>query len=286
MPSIFIATIVTALFSLVFIGALILKRAPKHEWPVLLLAVAAYVPIYWAAYYWLRLPLDAWLHHLLEKDVAVYGFLKNFYAPLTEEPGKWTLLLLPWFRNRINEKNFVRVAMAVGLGFGIGEMGLLAKLINVDPTLPVHPWYAYGGFMSERFLVCFAHGALMAIMLKYFKTHLIGGMLGALSFHFLVNFPIYLSRIDLFGLGANNWQMILLVWEFASFVIVFLVLTYFAAGNFELGKFLMGSAKCPKCGFVFPRRIWGGFNLGIHRYERCPACKKWGFTTTWKEPGS
>lgn len=41
---------------------------------------------------------------------------------------------------------------------------------------------------------------------------------------------------------------------------------------------LLGGAVCPKCGYPFPRHIWG-LNLGVGKLDRCESCRKWSVVT-------
>ncbi|MFN8539856.1 MAG: hypothetical protein U0232_20545 [Thermomicrobiales bacterium] len=81
--------------------------------------------------------------------------------PLTEEPAKLWPLLIPAFARRITRENAVRCAVALGLGFGIGEIGFIAQLIYADGDFNALPWYNFSGFINERFMVCLIHGGFV-----------------------------------------------------------------------------------------------------------------------------
>ena len=71
----------------------------------------------------------------------------------------------------------------------------------------------FGGFVIERLAVCFLHGALLVppfYALARGRSFLLGGLVGMVV-HFLLNFPIYLARSMLFGLG-ETWKLVLLLW--------------------------------------------------------------------------
>ena len=70
------------------------------------------------------------------------------------------------------------------------------------------------GFFFERLEVCFLHGAFVA--LPFFLLARGGpmwlGCIAGVVLHFLLNFPIYLAQIDLFGLGSATWVSVLILW--------------------------------------------------------------------------
>jgi hypothetical protein len=89
---------------------------------------------------------------------------------------------------------------------------------------------------------------------------------------------------------VSVWSVIVQIWLVPFF---FAMLTLMSrlfkladpAGWRDLRHHLLRQAKCPECGLIYERR-WLAVNLGSRRYERCPGCKKWHYTTTWKETAS
>src|SRR5262249_50334580 len=55
----------------------------------------------------------------------------------------------------------------------------------------------------------------------------LGGLIG-MVLHFLLNFPIYLKQIDLFGLG-ENWIPVLLLWVLAMVVLCAVIVSRLAS---------------------------------------------------------
>jgi DNA-directed RNA polymerase subunit RPC12/RpoP len=275
MPGIFITAIVTTALSAGLIGGFVYWRARKSEYAAVTTAILFYVPIYWVAFYLVRLSFHGWFETVMDSESGWFVFLTTFYAPLTEEPAKWVLLLLPWFRKQITEKNFVRIAMAMGLGFGLGEIWMIAERVFASPGFVDYPWYYYVGFLNERFLVCIVHGAFVAVMLKYMRKNIAVGMLGAVALHYFANFPIYLAWIDLFNLGKTTWTIVLVIYFYAFVVAMLLMLTRFAIGSFRFGRFLYGTDVCPDCGKEYDKPVFLAANLMWKRYERCPHCGKW-----------
>ncbi len=275
MPGIFIIAVVTTLFSAGLIGGFVYWRARKGEYAAVTTAILFYVPMYWVAFYLVRLPFHGWFETAMDPESGVFVFLTMFYAPLTEEPAKWVLLLLPWFRKQITDKNFVRIAMAIGLGFGIGEIWMIAERVFTSPGFVDYPWYDYLGFLNERFIVCIAHGAFAAVMLKYMRRNIAVGMLGAMALHYAANFPIYLAWIDIFNFGKTAWAIILSIYLLVFAVGILLMLTRFAIGSFKLGRWLYGTDVCPDCGKEYDKPVFLAVNLMWKRYERCPHCGEW-----------
>ncbi len=283
MPGIYFAsTITTGLVILIF-SAYIFFRAPRKERPFLVAATLLNVPFSPLAYYFVRMPLDRLTGTLLGAHQNIYLFAKTFYAPLTEEPAKLWLLLVPWFVQKITRQNAARFAMALGLGFGVGEIWLLATMIAANPEYAAYPWYYFSGFIGERSMVCLIHGAFTAAALWRLRRGFILGLLAAMVLHYAANFPIYLAALDAFSLGKTAWQYILSFWVIGYFLLMLVVLAFFAYGKLHPGRVFFGLAECPDCGAIYPRPFWG-LNLGYQRYEKCPSCKKWHKTREYKGP--
>lgn len=279
MPSIYIMAIVTTLFCLLLYGGFIVWRTPRKELPFLALLLVAMLPMEPISFYLVRMPINSLLVDWLGKDSSVYRFLTTFYAPLTEEPAKLWILLIPWFAKRIDGKNFVRIAMTIGLGFGIGELWMLAEKISHVEEYSSYPWYMFTGFLNERFIVCIMHSAFTALALSRLRKTFILGVLGAMFLHYLGNFPLYLMGIDLGGLGATTWGIIVNIWITIYFLLMITLVVFLATRKIALGRFFFGDAKCPECGTIYPRPFWLGVNMVTRRYERCPQCKKWHWIT-------
>lgn len=234
-------------------------------------------------YYFIRMQLlDGAVKYFTGGNENIYGFIKSFYAPLTEEPAKLLPLLIPSIRKRITRENFVTAALALGLGFGIGEIWLVGGFIAQAPQFADLPWYQFTGFINERFMVCIVHGGMTSFALSRLDKNFLIGLIGSMGLHFAGNFPIYLSKINKPQFGAETWQVILSIWIMLFFAAMVLMLVYFKLGTFEVGKFFYGNSVCPQCGHNYPAPIMA-FNSFNKRYERCPACKKWHWVKMWKK---
>ncbi|TES93873.1 MAG: PrsW family intramembrane metalloprotease [Candidatus Cloacimonadota bacterium] len=213
MQGIYIAAVVTTILSLGIIGVFLVWKIPKKEKGILLAVVLLEIPMCALAFYFIRFPLDGWLQRLLSSSPGIYRFLTTFYAPITEEPIKLWVLAIPWIFRRIERKNAIRFAVAIGLGFGIGEMWMLAEQFAKDPYIASLHWYQLGGYIQERFMVCVMHGAFTAPVICFLrKKTIILGILCALFLHYLGNFPIYLAGLNFLGLSISTWKIILTVW--------------------------------------------------------------------------
>lgn len=283
MHQIYITSAVTTLVALMLIGGFIKWRANKHDYKLLLILFLLELPMAFAAFYLVRMQLlDGAVKYLFGSNVELYGFLKNFYAPLTEEPAKLLPLLIPALRKKITKENFVMAALALGLGFGIGEIWLVGNFVAQNQQFAGLPWYYFTGFMNERFMVCVVHAGMTSFALSRLDNKFVLGLLGSMAMHFAGNFLIYLSRINFPAFGAETWQAILGLWVVIFFIAIILMLVYFKLGSFQVGKFFYGTSMCPECGFNYPAPIWA-FNSFNKRYERCPNCKKWHWIKAWKK---
>ena len=276
MSGIQIATIIVFALSLGTYGGVLAWKSPRTEWSFLLAALLLQIPMSLAVFDGVRVPLDHALKNLLPGNTA-YQWLTVLYAPLTEEPAKLWPLLLPWFRRRITRENAVRVAVALGLGFGLGEVLLVARFVAADPKIATLPWHELTGFINERFMVCLTHGAFTATVLcgwKKWRHGFIIGVLGAMTLHLLGNLPILLARLGVFGAHKTIVDLILGLWVAVYWLAMLALLAFYATGGWKLGQFIFGDATCPTCACVYPRPVLA-LNLGAKRLERCPHCRKW-----------
>jgi len=221
--------IIAAAFTTVLaLGGVALLLAKSGNWRAAALAFAIALPLQPLALIFVRLPID----HALK---LVFGtptwlvILSLFYAPLTEEPAKWLAALLPAVRRAIMLEP-VTMALAVGLGFAIGEIWLIAYSILQLPGVASLPASNFGPFVIERLEVCFLHGAFVALpfaCLARGRPFILGG-LGGMALHFFLNFPIYLKQIDAFGLGPEAWTSVLLL-RIVGFVLACAAMTWWLA---------------------------------------------------------
>lgn len=273
-PDIYIAAIVTTILSLGIIGVLLLYFAPKENRFILYLLILIMLPMNALAFYLVRMPLDALLLNAFSKGNGFYQFMRMIYAPLTEEPAKLWLLLIPWFYRRISSVKNFRAALAIGLGFGVGEAWTVAHLLSRSPAIAQYPWYM---LINERVMVCIMHSAFTVVALFFIisKKRIAVGILAAIGLHFLANFPIFLARWNVFNIGKEAWQVILQLWVLLYFLAMVALLAYMAYGRQWTKKPFLGKIKCPECKKVYERSMLTGINLLHKRYEPCPHCKHW-----------
>ncbi|MEO8511948.1 MAG: hypothetical protein ABI543_00180 [Ignavibacteria bacterium] len=283
MHQIYVTSLITSIAAVLLIGGFIKWRSKKEDKNLLLFLFLIELPMAFIAFYLLRIPLvDGFFKMVLGSHENIYGFIKNFYAPLTEEPAKLFPLIFPFFRKRINKDNFVMAAMAIGLGFGIGEIWLVGNFIAASGKFADMPWYYFSGFLNERFMVCIIHGAMTSLALRKLGNKFIFGILTAMLMHFAGNFPIYLSVINFGNLGKEAWQIILQIWVLGFFFAAIFILVKGYLGTFKIAQFFYGKSTCPECGSVYPPRLLA-MNWFNQRYERCPQCKKWHWIKVWKK---
>jgi hypothetical protein len=230
MAGIHTAALIAASLVLAAAAILLLVFAkPERRWLYVALLVLE-LPMSAAAFHYLRLPLDGWLSGAIA-DRAVYTFVTLLYAPLTEEPAKLWPLLLPFVWRRLGRENAVGVALALGIGFGIGEIAFLAERIAQMPALASLSWFAFLGFVFERVLVCIWHPAFTAVTVAAAArrpTLVPAALLGSMALHYVGNFPIYLASRDVFGLGREGWQSAMLAWTLVYAALMGLLLAWLA----------------------------------------------------------
>ncbi len=226
MSGIVIAALIAATAATLVWGAAILARGQRSDRRLLALCFVLQLPMSAVAYHLVRTPLDRAVHGLLG-DGALYAWGRLLYAPVTEEPAKLWPLLIPWIARRVTRSNAARVAAALGLGFGVGEIGLLADLIRVNPRVAGLAWHELTGFMVERFLVCLVHGLLTAMALlgwKAWRIGLAGGLALAILLHLAVNLPIAAVHAGWFGTEPATLTVLMSVWNAAFFIAALVVL--------------------------------------------------------------
>ena len=277
MHGIFIAAILTTAIAIAIFGTSIRKLKVPANTRLLWLAALIVLPLEPASFYFVRVPLDHWLTGLLGSQSPLLPWITTLHAPLTEEPAKLVPLLIPAIRADINRTNFGRYALAIGLGFAIGEMWFLADVIARNPKFAGVPFYFFGGYLGERLMVCLFHSAFTGIALMCLRNRFWLGVLGAIAAHWLCNFPIFLLAWNVGGLGPTFWGIVIQVCLIAYFLGALAFISYSVFGRFNPALLFIGRRKCPECGAEYDPSIWA-LNLGSRRYERCPQCRHWHLT--------
>src|SRR5262245_49683408 len=247
MPGIYLTAILTTAIAVGIFWPLIhYLRLPAKERFLWLAAILA-LPLQPLAFYYVRVPLDHWLAAYLGSKSVAYTWLRTFYAPLTEEPAKLLMLLIPAIICDIRPENFVRYALAIGVGFGIGEMWFLANRLAHDPAWAAMPFYQFSGYFLERLMVCVCHSAFLAVALWRLRRGFVFGVLGAMALHWLGNFPISLMNWNVFGLGHSAWMAIVVAWVNLYFAGAIGLLFFLSAGRATPPKLFYGTRSCPEC---------------------------------------
>jgi hypothetical protein len=227
---ILIAAIITTVLAIIVVGLWIRKLSKREDRSVLILAFFFALPAQPVAFYYIRSPL----HELLTSWLGAGALLTAitlFYAPVTEEVAKWLALGVPSIRKALKPENAVALALSTGLGFGVGEIWFIAERLSHSPLLASFPFYYFNGFLTERLMVCFLHGAFIVLFFKHYAEGRAAwpAALFGVALHFALNFPIYFSQINLFGLGQNVWAQLLVIY------VALFTLAMFAFVN-RLGK--------------------------------------------------
>ncbi|MDB6153627.1 MAG: hypothetical protein JWL90_2080 [Chthoniobacteraceae bacterium] len=274
MSGIYLAAFFTTLAAVAIFGPLIYKLQLPSNHQLLWLAALLVVPLQPLAFYWIRIPLDHWLAGQLGSSSITYQWLTSLYAPLTEEPMKLVPLLVPMIRADIRPANFARYALAIGLGFAIGEMWFVAGRVAQIKAMEGLPFYQFGGYAVERLMTCIFHGAFVSVALWQWRRRFLWGIAGAMTLHWLGNLPLQLMAQNAGGLGRTFWMVTVQLWLFGYCLAAASLLAYFAFGQFALGRLLFGRSRCPECNQGYDAPLFG-LNFGPSRYEHCPGCRKW-----------
>lgn len=206
-----LAALITTVFCLAVWGSLLRTLPPPLPGSVLLAAFLVALPLQPAAFYLVRLPCNEWLTAWLGHKPSLWIMI--FYAPVTEELAKLLPLLVPAVRRAVRPESAARLALAIGLGFGIGELWFIAWNLREVPAVAALPFSMLGGFLGERFMVCLLHSAFTSLALRWR-----GGLLLAMLAHLGLNLPIALAAVDFPPLGKALWGVILGLWTAVYFL--------------------------------------------------------------------
>jgi hypothetical protein len=229
---IYVAAVITTAVVLVGYGLLAWRLSSPGDRQGLLIAGLIALPLQPAFFVLLRMPI----HHALTQLIGTGTLLtviSTFYAPLTEEPAKWIPLAVPPVRRLLRRDSAVPLALAVGLGFGIGEIWLLAYEVAQVPAYAAMPFWMFTGFFVERAYVTFLHGGFVLPVVWCLATgrpFFLGALVG-MALHYAVNVPVFLSGIGAFGIAQAGWTMIA-----SLFPLVVAILLGFAMARLSDGR--------------------------------------------------
>ncbi len=204
MHKIYIAASAATFIVILFYVSYILRIGNRKDYSRLLAAFLLAIPLSPIANYALKPVLDNLARLIISTDAGIYKFITMAYAPLISEPIKLLPLLLPFLYHRVTKVSFVSFGMALGVGFGIGEIWLNAfrsSQIPSDSYLPIG--YVLLGYISEWLMVCFLHGAFASLALWRLRRGLGWGLAAAMGLHLLVHLPRYLFNMNIGGVNRQ-----------------------------------------------------------------------------------
>lgn len=277
MCGIYPAAALTSGIAAALFGTFIFKLRQPADGRLLWLAALIALPLQPFAFYFVRVPLDHWLVAQLGSSSATYTWLSSLYAPLTEEPAKLVPLLLPAIFRDVRRENFVRYALAIGVGFAVGEMWFVADRIARVPALAVLPFYQFGAYMNERLMTCVFHSAFVSVALWRLQRRFALGFAGAVALHWLSNFPVFLMAWNVGGLGKTFWMVSIQCFLVLYFFAALAWLSFCAFGQVVPTWIIYGPRRCPECETDYDAPLFA-LNFGSTRYERCPHCRRWHWT--------
>jgi len=270
---IYIAASATTLIVILFYVSYILRIGHRKDYSRLLTAFLLAIPLSPIANYGLKPGLDTLIRLIISNESGIYKFITTTYAPLVSEPIKLLPLLLPFLYHRIKKDNFVSFGMALGVGFGIGEIWLNAfrsSQIPNDSFLPIG--FVLLGYISEWLMVCLLHGAFTSLVLWRFRRGLGWGLATAMGLHLLVQLPRNLFNMNI---GAGIRQVLRFYMPLhliLFFILMVLLLIYLRAGKQGLRQTFSGAKiHCPECQESYKRSYWMT-HLSTKDIEKCPHC--------------
>ena len=215
MLGIHIIAVVAVVVALAGIGTLIVLLARGRHLGLLAGLVAIQLPMSAVGLLLLRSPIDTAVRGM-GLDPWLLLFVQSWYAPITEEPLKFLPFLVPIVFQAVEQSDNPRLpiaaGLALGLGFGVGEIGYLAWAFGQNPQVAALGAGQFGGFLIERVLTCFLHAAMTATAIWFWLRGKRWGLLVAINIHYAINLPIYLAAQRAFGLDRPTWNLVALGW--------------------------------------------------------------------------
>lgn len=297
MPSILIAAFVTTVLAIVLFLPIIRYLAPGSIRPFLLFIGLLGLTMSPLAYFCVRVPLmnllePDWFGSLVpgQSDVSqiiVRDMIRLCYAPLTEESAKllpWVGALLAGISLQSSRRRSASLALTIGVSFAIGEFWLVAYLIHArkNPEVVNLPWYALGGYMTERLMTCFCHTLFVLPTVLLSRRGLGYGLIGlamGMGLHYLGNAPIVLMHHEAFGITKGAWGLLIQLWMAFLVFVCLLWLIGAQYGSSMLKRIWNNRMICPECHATYRQPLFWALNMGTWRYEPCGACKKWHWVT-------
>jgi len=217
MPSIYIVASITTVLSIFILGFSIIRKSKKDFIHLLYLGLIS-LPGSYIAFNFVRIPIDSVVRQVFNispflKSLPLwYYFIVLSYAPITEELMKLAPLAIPFFRENITKDNRIAAGMIIGLGFGIGEMWLIAIWLSRDASIISYHWYQLGGYIFERIVSCFSHGVFTVVAIRGLGNKFIKYIIYAVGLHTLSNLPIVLFNAGFIRLDKITFQNVMSIY--------------------------------------------------------------------------
>jgi hypothetical protein len=270
---IYIAAIAATSAVIFFYVSYILRIGNRKDYSRLFVAFLVAIPLSPIANFALEPLLDTLVQLMLHNESGIYKFVTMTYAPLVSEPIKLLPLLLPFLYNRVDRESFVSFGMALGVGFGVGEIWLNAfrsSQIPSDSFLPMGLLLL--AYSSEWLMVCLLHGAFTSLALWRLRQGLAWGLAAAMGLHFLAHLPRNMFNLKIAGVSQRALRSYMPLHLIVFFILMILLLIYLRAGKQGLRQSFSGAkSKCPDCKTSYKRSYWQT-HLSTKESEECPHC--------------
>jgi RsiW-degrading membrane proteinase PrsW (M82 family) len=147
-------------------------------------------------------------------------------TPLIEEPAKWLVLLSPWIRRSLRTDNAFPIALAIGLGFAVGEIWAQAYHLASPQFVQAQSLLIPSIWAVGRFVTPVVHGGLVAfvaIRMAAGRSIWPGALIG-LTLHLMADLPFLARHGD--AVFGNAQPMALTLANLANLAVI-IVLTLF-----------------------------------------------------------
>lgn len=230
MPSIYLAAIIATMLAVIIIGTIVLKILKKNLFLLLPFSIF-FLPMSYITFTFIRVPIVKFVINCFKIPQTVtawplwYVALVLLYAPVTEELIKLLPLFLSWIRKKISFNNRIAIGLMIGLGFGIGELWLVASWFSRNVYIAGYHWYQLWGYILERLISCFSHGVFTTVALKGLGNKFTKYIIYAIGLHALSNLPIVMSRLGVIKLSTIVFQNISLLYLLLFLIFLIFILS-------------------------------------------------------------
>jgi RsiW-degrading membrane proteinase PrsW (M82 family) len=165
---------------------------------------------------YVKTPIILWLEAVTQPSASGaapwrFLWLVLWVAPLVEEAAKLLPLVAPVIRESLGSPRIpLRIGLAAGSGFGLGEAWYLALGMSRTPGYAAVQFSSMASYISERLIITLAHGAMTAVAVSGFagRPSPLGGYALAVFLHGFLNAGSLAYQAGLISLASRNVAML------------------------------------------------------------------------------